>query len=171
MYVKRDAYTYKTDSLVDALARVLTDIKRDIRMYTYMSKETYIYVKRDANTRPKNSLVTCTGEGSGGCWKRHMYIYVKRDTCTCQKRHMYMSKETYVHTKKTLLSHARARNLNDVKKDIYIHTYVKRDVFRARNLNDVKTDIYIHTCAERDVCIFQKRRFDRDTPMHTHTVP
>jgi len=47
MYVKRDAYTYKIDSLVDALARVSTDTKRDIHIHIYMSKETYKYVKRE----------------------------------------------------------------------------------------------------------------------------
>jgi len=51
MYVNEDAYTYKTDSLVDALARVSTDTMRDIHIYIYicqkrhinMSKEKYIH--------------------------------------------------------------------------------------------------------------------------------
>ena len=54
-----------------------------------------------------------------------LYVYVKRDVCICQKRRMYMSKETYIYVKRDLCICQKRRMY--MSKETYV--YVKRDVW------------------------------------------
>jgi len=56
----------------------------------YMSKEMYIHVKRDSH-------VTRTDEGLERLQERHVYINVKGDVYTCQKRRIYTQKKQSCH--------------------------------------------------------------------------
>ena len=133
-----------------------------LKMYGYMSKETYIYMKRDLYITKKDLWKTHWCPSLDTLWKS-MDIY--------QKRLVYIWKETNVLRKKTCENpiDAQVCTFSEnlwiyIKRDLYIYeisretyTYMKTDLY------NMKTDLWNpHWCPSLDTLwksmdIYQKR--------------
>jgi len=131
----------------------------------HMSKETYIYVKRDLHLCEKRPL--CMSQVTYIYVKSDLYLFQKRpismskqntdnryqraktDSYICQKRPIFMSKETYIYASRSLyICVKRVRYLYS-KRPIF-SLYSKRPTLMSYIC--VKSDLYL---CQRD--LYQKR--------------
>ena len=127
IFGKRRVYSTYEWAMSHERARRMRDVRRNI--YEYMSKETYVHLKKDVFVARMDEPCFTNGRGTWG---------VSKET------YMYMSKETYIHLEKDVFtafmngpSHMHGQGTWGMSKETYIYmskeTYVglERDVFTA----------------------------------------
>ena len=106
---------------------------------TFMSQETYIYIKKETYIH----------------MKRHLYKHEKRPTFMSQETYIYIKKETYIHMKRHLYTHEKRPIFMSQETYIYIKkTYTGSAIFRRQiQTPPPHPPQYIYTCKKTYVYV------------------
>ena len=132
----------------------------------HLSKETYIYVKRDIHICQKIPIYICllTESHSFSLEREWQIRPVKRDLHIRQKSHTYMSKDTYIYMclDRELLFLSLESYKRDLSQETYI--YVKRDIHIRQ-----KTPMYIYVSWQRVTLSLERESDKRDLSQETYS--